>query len=259
MYKYVFCDVDATLFDDDKNISDKNYEAINKCNENGSRFFICTGRVPYCIDGYVGSLSSANAVTTNGQILKADNKILYYTKLDDEVSLKVLNFARERNLTVRAFGDECLYVINDDKNGIYFKIQKEASFDEVESIIREKGLVKIVLVLNKEEHYHAEDLKKLNLNAEILFSSDTLLEINHAGDSKGCGIKKICELTDVNIEDTIGIGDNHNDISMLETVGLPCCPANAVDEVKRICKYISPYTNNESAVADIIEKFVSHN
>ena len=146
-----------------------------------------------------------------------------------------------------------------NKNGIYFKIQKEASFDEVESIIREKGLVKIVLVLNKEEHYHAEDLKKLNLNAEILFSSDTLLEINHAGDSKGCGIKKICELTDVNIEDTIGIGDNHNDISMLETVGLPCCPANAVDEVKRICKYISPYTNNESAVADIIEKFVSNN
>ena len=117
MYKYVFCDLDATLFDDDKNISDKNYEAINKCNENGSRFFICTGRVPYCIDGYVGSLSSANAVTTNGQILKADNKILYYTKLDDEVSLKVLNFARERNLTVRAFGDECLYVINDDKRG----------------------------------------------------------------------------------------------------------------------------------------------
>ena len=139
------------------------------------------------------------------------------------------------------------------------KIQKEASFDEVESIIRGKGLVKIVLVLNKEEHYHAEDLKKLNLNAEILFSSDTLLEINHAGDSKGYGIKKICELTDVNIEDTIGIGDNHNDISMLETVGLPCCPANAVDEVKRICKYISPYTNNESAVADIIEKFVSNN
>ena len=77
MYKYVFCDLDATLFDDYKNISDKNYEAINKCNENGSRFFICTGRVPYCIDGYVGSLSSANAVTTNGQILKADNKILY--------------------------------------------------------------------------------------------------------------------------------------------------------------------------------------
>ena len=27
MYKYVFCDLDATLFDDDKNISDKNYKA----------------------------------------------------------------------------------------------------------------------------------------------------------------------------------------------------------------------------------------
>ena len=256
MYKYVFCDLDATLFDDNKEISDKNYEAIDKANENGARFFICTGRTPYCIDGFTGKLNSHNAVTTNGQVLKMDNKTLYHTKLDNDTALRILEFSRKNNLRLRAFADEKLYVVNGDDTGWSYSISIESTFDEVERIIKEEGMLKFVIVLKKEEHYIAEELKKLELEAEIMFSSENFLEINHKGDSKGNGIKKICELTDIDIKDTIGIGDNYNDMSMLKTVGLPCCPANAVDEVKKICKYISPYTNNESAVSDIIEKFV---
>lgn len=259
MYKYIFCDLDATLFDDNKEISDKNYAAIDKTNEKGARFFICTGRTPYCIDGFTGRLNSHNAVTTNGQVLKMNNEALYYTKLDSETALRIVEFSRKYNLRLRAFGDEKLYVVNGDDTGWSYNISIDSTYDEVERIIKEEGLLKIVIVLKKEEHYIADELKKLNLDAELMFSSDNFLEINHKGDSKGNGIRKICELTNTDLRDTIGIGDNHNDISMLKTVGLPCCPTNAVEEVKKLCKYVSPYTNNESAVADIIEKFVLNN
>ena len=50
--------------------------------------------------------------------------------------------------------------------------------------------------------------------------------------------------------------NNLNDYAMLELVPNSAAVANAVDEVKRICKYVSPYTNNESAVADIIKQFI---
>ena len=30
MYKYIFCDLDGTLFDDDRNLTDKNIKAISK-------------------------------------------------------------------------------------------------------------------------------------------------------------------------------------------------------------------------------------
>ena len=93
MYKYVFCDLDATLFDDDKNISDKNYEAINKCNENGSRFFICTGRVPYCIDGYVGNVPYSvkpDTYKTMGRLSETIAvKMIYYTKTKTGLTIEI--------------------------------------------------------------------------------------------------------------------------------------------------------------------------
>lgn len=50
------------------------------------------------------------------------------------------------------------------------------------------------------------------------------------------------------------MGDDLPDLSVLETVGLSCCPADAVPEVKTVVKYISPIDGGKGAVRDVIEK-----
>jgi len=55
------------------------------------------------------------------------------------------------------------------------------------------------------------------------------------------------------------MGDDLPDYEVLQAVGLPCCPANAVPEIKGICEYVSPYKGGEGCVRDVIEKVLRLN
>jgi len=55
------------------------------------------------------------------------------------------------------------------------------------------------------------------------------------------------------------MGDDLPDISVLEKAGLPCCPADAAVEVKKISKYISPSKGGNGCVRDVIEKVLKLN
>lgn len=56
------------------------------------------------------------------------------------------------------------------------------------------------------------------------------------------------------------MGDDLPDITVLKEVGLPCCPADAITEVKKLSKYISPVKGGYGCVRDVIEKVLKlHN
>jgi 3-deoxy-D-manno-octulosonate 8-phosphate phosphatase (KDO 8-P phosphatase) len=50
------------------------------------------------------------------------------------------------------------------------------------------------------------------------------------------------------------MGDDMPDYNIMKLVGLPTCPADAVEEIKALSTYISPYIGGKTAVRDIIEK-----
>lgn len=68
-------------------------------------------------------------------------------------------------------------------------------------------------------------------------------------------------LTEKNIEwdKVLFMGDDLPDVPVLESVGLPCCPSDAVPEVKQACKYISPISGGQGCVRDVIEKVLKLN
>lgn len=49
------------------------------------------------------------------------------------------------------------------------------------------------------------------------------------------------------------MGDDIPDYEIMKIVGLPACPADAVDEIKEIAKYISPHKGGEGCARDLIE------
>lgn len=63
-------------------------------------------------------------------------------------------------------------------------------------------------------------------------------------------------LLDKNIkaENVLYMGDDIPDLKVMKLVGLPTCPADAVEEIKAISQFISPYSGGKTAVRDIIEK-----
>lgn len=55
-------------------------------------------------------------------------------------------------------------------------------------------------------------------------------------------------------EEILYMGDDIPDIEVLQTVGLPCCPADAVPEVKAVCKYISQKIGGHGCGRDVIQQ-----
>ena len=60
-------------------------------------------------------------------------------------------------------------------------------------------------------------------------------------------------------KEVLYMGDDLPDLPVLEKVGLPCCPADAVYEVKKISTYISPVNGGNGCVRDVIEKVLKLN
>ena len=60
-------------------------------------------------------------------------------------------------------------------------------------------------------------------------------------------------------EEVLYMGDDLPDMPLMNKVGLSCCPADAVNEVKGIVKYISPINGGWGCVRDVIEKTLKVN
>ena len=61
------------------------------------------------------------------------------------------------------------------------------------------------------------------------------------------------------LEETLFMGDDIPDYLVMNLVGLPCCPADAVPEIKEISKYISPIDGGRGCGRDVIEKVLKLN
>lgn len=58
----------------------------------------------------------------------------------------------------------------------------------------------------------------------------------------------------LNKDQVIYVGDDIPDYEVMQLVGLPCCPVDAVPEIKSVSIYVSPFKGGEGCVRDIVEQ-----
>lgn len=63
----------------------------------------------------------------------------------------------------------------------------------------------------------------------------------------------------LNLKQVLYMGDDLPDLQVMQKVGLPCCPADAAIEIRKISKYISPLNGGNGCVRDVIEKVLKLN
>lgn len=67
-------------------------------------------------------------------------------------------------------------------------------------------------------------------------------------------LNEVIESYQLSYDDLLYMGDDMPDLECMKLVAVATCPADSIDEIKSICKYISPKKGGEGAVRDIIEK-----
>jgi 3-deoxy-D-manno-octulosonate 8-phosphate phosphatase (KDO 8-P phosphatase) len=79
-------------------------------------------------------------------------------------------------------------------------------------------------------------------------------EVHIGIESKTEILQDIIARTGSALEECLYMGDDIPDFEPMQLCGLPCCPADAVEEIKAVSKYASPITGGRGCVRDVIEK-----
>ena len=157
---------------------------------------------------------------------------------------KFFNYFGDATLVVVGFCDVVLSLIHISEPNLDF--------------LRHNRLIKI-LYMSKDFEYLKELEKKMRpmtTEVDTTFSSDLYLEFNAKGISKGAALMRLAAYLGIKPEETIAVGDSHNDVEMIEAAGLGVYMANADEALKPHANYITKANNNEGGVAEVIEKFI---
>lgn len=267
MYKMIFCDLDGTLLDDNKNIPKLNIKYINKAIDKNCKFVICSGRSNMSIDyfnKYFGFDKTHNyAIAFNGAyIYRTDTKEkIVEHLLKGDLAIKVIELCRKFNVDIMIYKDEMLWFDSlTDKIKMYAKrnMVNTKIVDDIKLEAKHDISKVIIIGENNELKKVEQEIYNLGINNVLttFFSAKNLYEFNPLGIDKGTGIEELCNILKIDLKETIAIGDNYNDLSMIKKAGVGACCFNGENGVKKYADYVTVNDNNKGAVAEVIKKFV---
>ncbi len=272
--KLVATDLDGTFLKDDRTISSKNRKALYLLGKKKIIRAVATGRnlrkvkevlkedVPF---DYIVFSSGAGVYDWN---LK---KHIFNQNITKHSAQKLIRYFVDRKLSFHAF-----LPVPDNHKHWYFRGEKrcdefERYFSFNNSFATELNLSKLpdtelcqFLVIIPEEREKFEEMKSgieaVCPEIHVIRTSSPItagfiwIEIFHESVSKGNGIKEICKLHKINQKDTVGIGNDYNDIDLLDFTGYSFMTENAPSEISK--RYKSALSNENDAFAFVVQSLL---
>ena len=268
MYRMVVTDLDGTLLNSKKQVSEGNAQAIKKLKDHNVEFVMATGRSDVMTRAYTKQLKNANIVIgCDGAAIRniRTGEILYENHLSSETCHKAFEICEKYGLQYYVFAKDEL--VSDDPQNERFLIHQRFNktveedeqipmqvVDDLNEYVNDHIVYKIVASHNDTQYLDevAEVVKK-ETDADAIRSGKRVLAIKARGVSKAEAIKKLAQILEISIEDIIAFGDEVNDIEMLKLAGLGIAMENADDVVKEAADVIAG-NNDQDGVGKELEK-----
>ena len=266
-YPLIVSDFDGTLVKKDGTIDELDKKIIHEYISIGGAFAISTGRLP------VGILSRARELGLKGMLSCCQGAIIMDIesgksildeKLSYETTLAIVEKMEELGLHIHLYDEWNYYSNMDDEALKYYEYAVRVKAIRVldkplSQFVREKRFQTykvLAMLLPEDSERVAKALKEARfVGCEITRSDKFMMEVVNANYSKGTAVEYLANYYGVPVEKTIAIGDQLNDLPMIERAGLGIAVKNADESLKNCANYICEYTNEEGAVGKIIEKF----
>lgn len=267
-------DIDGTLLDRQFQISSANLSALRHAHEAGVEVVLVTGRrhqfampVAQALGFDLWLISSNGAVTRSSQgepfhrdLLPAETAHKVCRLMDDFRGNLVLTFDREgKGALVLERVDELTTTIQrwveSNLQFIEFVVPIERSLDT--DPVQAMFCGSIAHMTQAEERLRAAHLEGLVtvLKTTYAFRDLTIVDVLNHGCSKGHALERWTRHRGFRREQVMAIGDNYNDIEMLEFAGVPVIMGNAPDDLKQN-GWSATLSNEHSGVAAAVEQFL---
>ena len=261
-YRLIATDMDGTLLNTNNEITPHTLAVINSAREKGVIFILSTGRPLQGVRKYIEQLQlDCPVITYNGAVVahSRTGEIIFSQSMDTAEARRVYDIAKEKNTMFIVWSQNRLYASElSEKTEFYegitsTKAEQIENFEELLSC----GITKILWYDQPQTlDLWIEELKKQGFEQTTFTKSRPyFLEFFSNKTSKAVAMSKLGEYYGIDRTEMIAMGDQANDLPMIEYAGLGVAMANAVDAVKAAADYIT-LSNEEDGVADAIEKFV---
>lgn len=272
--KIIFFDADGTIVKGHF-MSDKTKEAFKKLRENGHILVLSTGRALPSIYGVLKEMKFENIICSAGSCVVVNNEIVYKKPMKEESKRELVDYFNKNNIVYNMEANDSIY-INKGHKEKYMRLfelpdKHKVSKEEYDVLLKhretiDKGTTEIENIdkieINKLHYYGADVLydgeclvdnekikrdlgdkyKCISLSLSKKFSGG---EISEKDVSKKVGMEVILGYFDVDFEDVFAIGDDYNDIEMLEFSKNSIAMGQAPEEVKKYATFITSDIDND--------------
>lgn len=269
-FKMVCLDIDGTLLNSRHEISKRTKNIIKIISkEENITVILVSARMPKGILPFHKELGIIEPIICYSGSLIIDEKreVLTTKEIEIEDIKNIYNTAKDENIHISLYRDNEWFVEEIDEwvrqeSEITKIIPTIINFQELIEVWRKekKGANKILSMSDMgnisrlADKLKGEKFEGLN----IYPSKTTYLEIMTKKASKTSAIEFLCNKLNIEKEEVIAIGDNYNDMDMLQYAGVGIAMGNAPDIVKEKADDITA-TNDEDGVAKALEKYFLYN
>ena len=268
-YDMLVVDVDGTLVNSKKEISEHTKAVLMEAQQRGKTVAIATGRsiagVRHVaknigLPEYGGYVIASNGTT----VVNCHNgKCIYNQEIPSDMYEPVFEAAKMADVGILVFHDDAKELISGNGINEYVVADAKAcdvAIREADHFIKELTfpINKFLLAGDPDRMKEVERIMKEKFADRLnIFRSDPYyLEVLPKFVDKGVAVEKLMKHLDIKKAKVICVGDSYNDLPMLRCAGLGVAMGNAQEEVREASDYVTA-SNDEDGVAKLVEKFMT--
>ena len=274
-YKLIAIDIDGTLLNPQGTITERNYSTLKKAIAQGIIVALCTGRSYFMAQKVVGEFDfELPLVLHNGAeiVNSSDGQMIEHWPLAQEVARQGVILMKQFSLEPIVYDfhegkHKLVYESINPTNEAYVRYMstKESILHKTDDLISyiDHNPMQLVAIHQESIIRNAMPILKNHIDANV-FTSGRLfnleywfLEVLQSGASKAAAVEHLAKLHNIDKKEIMAIGDNFNDLEMMEYAHLSIAMNNAPDEVKAVADFVTE-SNNDDGVARAIERFAFH-
>lgn len=266
-YQILALDLDGTLTNSEKEISEPTKEALIDIQKNGKKVILASGRPTIGVKPLADELKLSEyggyILSFNGGCITdcQSGRIIYNRTLPDDVAAPLYHIARKYSgVDILAYTENAL--LSGIKPNRYTDIEAFVEkmpvieIDDFPGQITEPGNKLLITgEANTIELLKKEVSSYFRSYLSVYCSDPFFLEIMPAGIDKAHSLLKLLTSIGMSADEMICCGDSYNDLTMIETAGLGVAMANALPAVKEQADYITK-SNDEDGILHVINEFM---
>ncbi|MBO7275580.1 MAG: HAD family phosphatase [Clostridia bacterium] len=254
----ILSDLDGTLLNSSAEISQGNIDAIKYYMDNGGRFSFATGRNYTSMNYFYDTVpANAPAVTSNGAVIydfASGNplEIKPIGELGEQIAAEAIR--RFPDIGIEVMMADCIYLLKPDViTDMHIKYTKTSAFDGDFDTIP-KPWVHLLITRDPATIHEVYDFisSEYQNRAFAQYSAPYFLEVLIFGANKGTAARRIADLLGIGYDGLYTVGDGQNDVQLLSCTKNAFAPANAHDDIKKLCPNMLP-DNNHDPIAALVE------